>query len=165
MSNFKGWTTENLEALEQEKLSRQLEKMQNQSVSEAREVFSAIRNARPAKPKPKKPKGETANAITANVIRAINMQPRCVAYRINNVGIYDEKKQIHRRANTQKGIFDVAAIIKGRAAWFEIKAGYDKPSQDQLIFQQEVISAGGIAEFIRSTDEFLKIFTIILLDL
>lgn len=165
MSNFKGWTTENLEALEQEKLSRQLEKMQNQSVSEAREVFSAIRNARPAKPKPKKPKGETANAITANVIRAINMQPRCVAYRINNVGIYDEKKQIHRRANTQKGIFDVAAIIKGRAAWFEIKAGYDKPSQDQLIFQQEVISAGGIAEFIRSRDEFLKIFTIILLDL
>lgn len=165
MSNFKGWTTENLEALEQEKLSRQLEKMQNQSVSEAREVFSAIRNARPAKPKPKKPKGETANAITANVIRAINMQPRCVAYRINNVGIYDEKKQIHRRANTQKGIFDVAAIIKGRAAWFEIKAGYDKPSQDQLIFQQEVISAGGIAEFIRSTDEFMKIFTIILLDL
>lgn len=165
MSNFKGWTSENFEALEQEKLSKRLEKMQNQSVSEAREVFAAIRNARPAKPKPKKPKGETANAITANVIRAINMQPQCIAYRINNVGIWDEKKQIHRRANTQKGIFDVAAIIKGRSAWFEIKAGYDKPSQDQLIFQQEVISAGGIADFIRSTDEFLKLFTTILIDL
>ena len=113
----------------------------------------------------KKAKGETANAITANVVRAINMQPKCVAYRINNVGIWDEKKQIHRRANTQKGIFDVSAIIKGRAAWFEIKAGYDKPSRDQLIFQQEVISAGGIAEFVKSTDEFLKLFTKILLDL
>ena len=114
--------------------------------------------------KPKKPKCETANAITANVIRAINMQPKCVAYRINNVGIWDEKKKIHRRANTQKGIFDVSAIIKGRAAWFEIKAGYDKPSRDQLIFQQEVISAGGIAEFVKSTDEFLKLFTTILLE-
>jgi hypothetical protein len=223
MSNFKGWTTENFEAIEHEKLSKRLEKMQKQSVLEARQVFAAIKNARPHKKdctcedynayaianlsnkqfekncemlmpakqynspinddflalgtpksmaktekrmlKTKKPKGETANAITANVIRAINMQPQCVAYRINNVGIWDEKKQIHRRANTQKGIFDVAAIIKGRAAWFEIKAGYDKPSQDQLIFQQEVISAGGIAEFIRSRDEFLKIFTIILLEL
>lgn len=155
MSNFKGWTSENFEAWEQAKLSRRLD---------------AIKPA-PSKPpkakptKPKKAKGETANAITGNIIRAINMQPRCVAYRINNVGIWDQAKQIHRRANTQKGIFDVSAIIKGRAAWFEIKAGYDKPSQDQLIFQQEVISAGGIAEFVKSTDEFLKLFTTILLDL
>lgn len=118
-----------------------------------------------SKTKTTKPKGETANSITANVIRAINMQPKCVAYRINNVGIYDEKKKIHRRANTQKGIFDVSAIINGRAAWFEIKAGYDKPSRDQLIFQQEVISAGGIAEFVKSTDDFLKLFSKILLEI
>lgn len=194
MSNFKGWTTENFEAAQKQMLERQLDKLEKQSVSEARQVFAAIETAKPAKVrvspildefnnmgtpeglakaekrmmkmlKTKKPKGETANAITANVIRAINIQPRCVAYRINNVGIWDQAKQIHRRANTQKGIFDVAAIIKGRAAWFEIKAGYDKPSQDQLIFQQEVIQAGGIAEFVKSTDEFLKLFTKILLDL
>ena len=108
-----------------------------------------------ARPKPPK---ETANRITANVVRAINMQPRCAAYRINNVGMWDEAKGIYRKGNTQKGIFDVSAIIKGRAAWFEIKAGRDKPSQDQLIFQQEVRSAGGIAEFVYSTDEFLTMF-------
>ena len=190
MSNFKGWTTENFEAAQKQMLERQIDKLEKQR----RHVFAAIETAKPAKVrvspildefnnmgtpeslektekrmmkmlKTKKPKGETANAITANVIRAINIQPRCVAYRINNVGIWDQAKQIHRRANTQKGIFDVAAIIKGRAAWFEIKAGYDKPSQDQLIFQQEVIKAGGIAEFVKSTDEFLKLFTKILLDL
>lgn len=185
MSNFKGWTTEGLEAAMKTQLSKRLEKAEPHKKSCTCEDCNASAIAKmsdeqfkkncerlmpaPSKPpkatKPKKPKGETANAITANVIRAINMQPRCVAYRINNVGIWDQAKQIHRRGNTQKGIFDVSATIKGRAAWFEIKAGYDKPSQDQLIFQQEVISAGGIAEFVKSTDEFLKLFTTILLDL
>lgn len=151
MSNLTNWTSEQLAVFERAKLERRLDAAQS-----ARKV---------AKPKKAKPKVETANAITSNVIRAINMQPKCVAYRINNVGIWDEKKQIHRRANTQKGIFDVSATIKGRSAWFEIKAGYDKPSQDQMIFQQEVRAAGGIAEFVKSTDEFLKMFTKLLLEI
>ena len=108
-----------------------------------------------ARPKPPK---ETANSITANVVRAINMQPKCAAYRINNVGVWDEAKGIYRKGNTQKGIFDVAAVVKGRAAWFEIKAGRDKPSREQLIFQQEIRGAGGVAEFVYSTDEFLEVF-------
>lgn len=166
MSNFKGWTSENFEALEQAQLERRLDKAKPTSGQIYAEKCRSNAPAKaPRNPKATKPKGESANAITANVIRCINMQPKCVAYRINNVGIWDEKKQIHRRANTQKGIFDISATIKGRSAWFEIKAGYDKPSQDQLIFQQEVIRAGGIAEFIRSTDEFQKLFTVILLDL
>lgn len=115
-----------------------------------------------AKPKPPK---ETANAMTANVVRAINMQPRCAAYRINNVGVWDEVKGVYRRGNTQKGIFDVSAVIKGRAAWFEIKAGRDKPSREQLIFQQEVRGAGGVAEFVYSTDEFLTMFIKLLSEL
>ena len=112
-----------------------------------------------------KPPKETANAMTANVVRAINMQPRCAAYRINNVGVWDEAKGIHRKGNTQKGIFDVSAVIKGRAAWFEIKAGRDKPSREQLIFQQEVRGAGGVAEFVYSTDEFLTMFRKLLLEI
>lgn len=114
-----------------------------------------------AKPKPPK---ETANAMTANVVRAINMQPRCAAYRINNVGVWDDAKGIYRKGNTQKGIFDVSAVIKGRAAWFEIKAGRDKPSREQLIFQQEIRSSGGVAEFVYSTDEFLKLLTKLILE-
>lgn len=105
-----------------------------------------------------KPK-ETANRITANVVRAITMQPGCVAYRINNVGVWDAVKGIYRKGNTQPGIFDIHATIRGRSAWLEIKAGRDKPSREQLIFQQEVRSAGGIAEFVYGTDEFLNFFT------
>ena len=173
MSNFKNWRTPGaLEEFQRKQLERRLSEQDSRVYhvsNSGKQTDIGFVPAKPAikprKPKAAKPKGESANAITANVIRCINMQPKCVAYRINNVGIWDEKKQIHRRANTQKGIFDISATIKGRSAWFEIKAGYDKPSQDQLIFQQEVIRAGGIAEFIRSTEEFQKLFTVILLDL
>lgn len=92
----------------------------------------------------RQPKGETANRITANIIRAINMQPRCVAYRINNVGVWDETKQVYRKGNTQKGIADIAAVIRGRALWVEVKAGRDKISREQVIFQGEVERAGGL---------------------
>lgn len=106
-----------------------------------------------------RPKGETANRITANIIRAINMQFRCVAYRINNVGVWDEAKQVYRKGNTQKGIADISAIIRGRALWVEVKAGKDKVSREQVIFRAEVERAGGVYFVARSTDEFLIFFT------
>jgi hypothetical protein len=139
MGNFKGWSAEKVKELEAHMLEKRI------------------------KAKAAKQPKESANRITANLIRAINMQPGCVAYRINNVGVWDAAKQIHRRGNTQKGIFDIAAIIKGRAVWLEVKAGRDKPSTDQLIFQQEIRGAGGIAEFVYSTEEGLKLITNILI--
>lgn len=139
MGNFNGWTSEAVKQVESKQLDTRI------------------------KAKAAKQPKESANRITANLIRAINMQPGCVAYRINNVGVWDAAKQIHRRGNTQKGIFDISAIMKGRAVWLEVKAGRDKPSTDQLIFQQEIRAAGGIAEFVYSTDEGLKLITKLLI--
>ena len=102
-----------------------------------------------------KPKPETANAITANVIRVINMTPKAVAYRINNMGVWDAKINAYRLAHTQKGIADVDAIYKGQAIKIEIKSGRDKQSDHQKAYQQEIERAGGIYIIIRSTDEFL----------
>ena len=138
MGNFKGWTADKIEGLSREISAKRIDRKEA---------------ARRAKPK------ESANQITNNLIRAINLQPRCVAYRINNVGVWDAAKEVYRKGNTQKGIFDISAIIRGRAVWIEIKAGRDKPSHDQLIFQQEVRGAGGVAEFVYSTDEGLKFLT------
>lgn len=121
--------------------------------------FSA---ARLEKKMARQPKGETANRMTANILRAINMQPGCVAYRINNVGVWDEAKQVYRKGATQKGIADIAAVIRGRAAWIEVKAGRDKLSREQLIFRQEIIGAKGLYFEARSADDFLKWFTEIL---
>ena len=103
-------------------------------------------------------KVETANQITRNVLRIVNFHPGCVAYRINNVGIYDEAKGVHRRANTEKGIPDVLGVIKGRFLAVEVKAGRDKMSEDQLKRKFEIEKAGGIYIEARSTDGFIKQF-------
>ncbi len=109
-----------------------------------------------------RPKGETANRMTSNILMAINMQPGCVAYRINNVGVWDDGKQVYRKGATKKGVFDIAAVIRGRAMWVEVKAGRDKASREQLLFSQEIEKAGGIAFFAYSTDDFMNFFTEIL---
>ena len=137
-TNFKGWTADQVNAVEARQTGARIDRKEAE---------------RKAKPK------ESANQITNNLIRAINLQPKCVAYRINNVGVWDAAKEVYRKGNTQKGIFDISAIIRGRAVWIEIKAGRDKPSHDQLVFQQEVRGAGGVAEFVYSTDEGLKLLT------
>ena len=104
-------------------------------------------------------KKETANRITANIIRAVNMQPGCIAYRINNVGVWDEAKQIHRRGNTEKGLPDVIACIRGRLVAIEVKAGKDRLSEDQKHRAFEIEKAGGVYFECRSTDSFLDFLT------
>lgn len=113
------------------------------------------RPAKPAKP-------ETANRITANIIRVVNAQPGCIAYRVNNTGIWDEAKQVFRKAHTEKGIPDIIGCLRGRSLWIEVKAGRDKLSQDQLLRKFEIERAGGLYFEARSTDGFLKWFTEIL---
>lgn len=113
---------------------------------------------RPAKPA----KAETANRITANIIRVVNAQPGCVAYRVNNTGIWDEAKGVFRTSNTEKGIPDIIGCLRGRSLWIEVKAGRDKLSQDQLLRKFEIERAGGLYFEARSTDGFLKWFTEIL---
>jgi hypothetical protein len=128
------WTTEQFDQSEKTKLEKRLQK-----------------------PNVKKP-AETANRITANIIRLINLQSGCVAYRINNVGVWDAAKQIHRKGATEKGIPDIIAIIRGQFWGIEVKAGRDKMSEDQLKRKFEILKAGGLFFEIRSTDEFVKIF-------
>jgi hypothetical protein len=128
------WTTQQFDQSEKTKLEKRLQK-----------------------PNVKKP-AETANRITANIIRVINLQVGCVAYRINNVGVWDAAKQIHRKGATEKGIPDVIAVIRGQFWGIEVKAGRDKMSEDQLKRKFEILKAGGLFFEIRSTDEFVKIF-------
>lgn len=124
----------------------------------------AIRRAEKQKSKTAapKPKPESANRITANVKRIINSTPGCVCYRVNNTGIWDEKKKLFRRAHTEKGLPDVWAIVRGRACCVEVKAGRDKLSEDQLKRKFEIERAGGLFYEARSTDGFSVWFTGIL---
>jgi hypothetical protein len=128
------WTTEQYEQSQKDSLEKRL-----------------------SKPKAKQP-GETANRITANVIRIINLQSGCVAYRINNVGVWDAAKGIHRKGNTEKGIPDIIACIMGEFWGIEVKAGRDKMSEEQCMRKFEIINAKGKFFEIRSTQEFIDVF-------
>lgn len=110
------------------------------------------------KNKQAKQKGETANRITKNIIRAVNMQPGCVAYRINNVGVWDADKGLYRAGNTEKGLPDIFACVRGKMVAIEVKAGRDKLSVEQLQRKFEIERAGGVYFEARSTDEFLAFF-------
>ncbi len=103
-------------------------------------------------------KPETANRITANILRIINYQPGCVAYRINNVGVFDAAKGVHRAGNTEKGLPDIWACIKGKFVTIEVKAGKDRMSVDQQARRFEIEKAKGTYLIARSTDDFLKQF-------
>lgn len=102
---------------------------------------------------------ESANRITQNVLRIVNMQPGCTAYRINNVGVWDEKKQIRRKGNTEKGLPDVWCCVRGRFVVVEVKAGKDKLNKHQEQRRFEIEQAKGIFLEVRSTDQFLVWFT------
>lgn len=110
-------------------------------------------------------KPETANQITANIIRVVNMQPKCVAARINVVGIFDKNIGTHRKSNATKGVEDVVCCVYGLYVGFEVKAGNDMQSEYQKRREFEIKRAGGKYYIIRSTDEFLQIFTQILNEL
>lgn len=106
---------------------------------------------------PKK-KPETANQITRNILKTINFQPGCVAYRVNNVGVWDEKKQVRRAGNTEKGLPDIWACVRGKFVVIEVKSGNDKLSEHQKARRFEVERAKGIYFEARSTDAFLEFF-------
>jgi len=113
------------------------------------------------KPPAKKAHPETANQITRNILRVINMQFGCVAYRVNNVGVWDEAKKIHRGGNTEKGLPDIWACIRGKFVVIEVKAGKDKMSEHQEARRQEIERAKGVYFVARSTDDFIKWFEIL----
>lgn len=56
-----------------------------------------------------------------------------------------------------KGVADVIACLRGRFCQFEVKAGRDRPREDQLEQQKLTRSAGGSYEFIHSADEFVRV--------
>ncbi len=78
-----------------------------------------------------------------------------MATRINNAGIWDEKKQVRRTSTTTRGAADIFACLRGRYVEIEVKAGKDKMSAWQEARKQEVERAGGTYLVVRSTDEFL----------
>ena len=109
------------------------------------------------RPNPNKKKQSPANALTDAVISYFKLN-RGIAYRINNMGVYDVNLGRFRTSGTKKGIPDVIGIIKGRFIGIEIKIGRDKQSDDQKLREQEINSAEGLYYIAKDFDTFKKWF-------
>ena len=101
-----------------------------------------------------------ANSLTNAIVDYLNHKGY-VVWRSNTVGIYDPVKKIYRKnPKTRKGISDICGFSKedGKFIGIEIKVGYDKLSQDQIYFREDVLSAGGIYIVAHDLDSFMNEF-------
>ena len=82
----------------------------------------------------------------------------CVAWRANNVPVYDPKRGVYRKFNGRKGVADVLGVsakLGGRLIAVEAKSGSGKLSPDQRAFLADVEAAGGISIVARSVGDVL----------
>lgn len=79
------------------------------------------------------------------------------AFRVNSIGVFDPVRQVYRR-NNEKGISDLICCYKGLFIAIEIKQGYDKQSEWQKVFEQNVNKAGGIYIIVKSFEQFKNFF-------
>lgn len=98
----------------------------------------------------------TANGLTAFILDWLKAHGHYGA-RINIGGIYLADKGSYRASGSTKGVADIIACINGRFCQFEVKAGKDRPREDQLQQQQLTRAAKGVYEFVHSATEFCSI--------
>ena len=98
----------------------------------------------------------STNALTKAVIYDMTNVRKGVAYRINNAGVYDQKKGVYRKGVTRKGIPDIIGIIKGRFFGIEIKFGADRQSAEQRIIELEIKAVGGVYLIVRTYRQYVE---------
>jgi hypothetical protein len=98
----------------------------------------------------------STNALTKAVIYDMTNVRKGVAYRINNAGVYDQKKGVYRKGVTRKGIPDIIGIIKGRFYGIEIKFGADRQSAEQRIVELEIKAVGGVYLIVRTYRQYVE---------
>lgn len=99
---------------------------------------------------------KTANGLTKLICAWINFHGGN-ARRVNTGGIYNYKTGKYRFSGATNGAADISATWHGKSLQIEIKAGKDRPREDQLQQQMRERAAGGYYEFVHNFDEFLKL--------
>lgn len=80
-------------------------------------------------------------------------------FRINNIGVYDPSKQIHRALPkwAMKGVADIFVLHKGGALFVEVKSQVGRQSPEQRNFEALVLENGGRYIVARSIDDLREI--------
>ena len=126
---------------------------------------------------------KTANGLTKAVVAFLNYSGH-YAERINTMGVYRaEKKQQDQFGKVRtigsgkwtpggstKGSADISSTIQvkiaehkvGVSVKWEVKIGKDRQSDDQKIYEQRTVAAGGRYYIIRDFEDFYKKYTFFL---
>ncbi len=101
------------------------------------------------------PDCNTSNGLTQAIVKFLLWHGHR-ATRVSSAGRMVKGKYIP--GGTRKGAADISATVHGKSLMLEIKIGSDKPSEYQLREQELERKAGGIYEFVKTFEEFLKIY-------
>ena len=103
----------------------------------------------------------TANGLSKCIIDFLNSQDHCYCGRISNEGVMRTNqygKSFRVKSSMQNGIFDLDAVIYGRAVKIEIKIGNDKMSQAQHDYKRQIENALGYCLIVKNLQEFMDWF-------
>lgn len=82
------------------------------------------------------------------ILDYLQLIPQARFWKNNTIGIYDPTTKKMRTLNGKhhaKGSADILGVIQGRFVAIEVKRPKGKVSQDQELFLQSIVDAGGIA--------------------
>ena len=99
-----------------------------------------------------------SNDLTTAIITYMNYSGFFV-WRNNTVGIYDPAKKVFRKNKNQlNGVSDIIGFRKKDCKFvaIEVKIGYDKMRESQLLFQQRVVESNGLFFIAKDFDSFIK---------
>lgn len=99
----------------------------------------------------------STNDLTTQVVNHLNMLG-FLAWRQNNAAIFDPTKKTFRSNSSKKGVADILAVEPqtGRFWAIEIKTGKDKQSDEQKLFQFDVVKRKGVYLVVRCFDDILE---------
>ena len=100
---------------------------------------------------------DTANELTKAILAHLKYTGNFGA-RVNTTGIYDSRSGKYRQTNATRGMADISAVIAGKPVQIEIKAGKDKPREEQKRVQAQYRAAGGMYEFVHDFREYIALY-------
>jgi hypothetical protein len=100
-------------------------------------------------------KRQTANSLKNDCLEYLKTRG-VLAWRQNNVGVWDPVKQVFRRRSAVKGVPDILGILPGGVFLAcEVKVGKDRLSPEQQAFIDNANRQGGLALVARCLDDLI----------
>jgi len=100
--------------------------------------------------------------IESAILDWLNLIDGCFAIKINTMGVFDPKRKVWRKntnPHIHNGTSDILACYRSRFCAIEVKAGSNKPSENQRIFLERIKKNGGVSFCTNSLEHCKKTFS------